>query len=806
MTIDEMLDKLDGVREEADGYVVCCPAHGDRSPSLKITPREDGRVLVVCRAGCAQADVLAALEARGIPRSALRSADVTGARVSRAGRPDAIGPGEIAGLRAFVDTACSALDDATTEYAARRFGLTPEQCRELELGTSTTGRYEFRFVSATFTRYPRLTVPFRGFDGITRALQGRDLTGDCPVRWAGLMNPDGKAWARYGVFAGGVGYETVVITEGPGDALTAVGAGYDAIGIRGARVAGDELMIAELVDGIGERDVVIAGDRDASGRNFATALARALTMAGVPVRMLEIPRDGDDLTDWRKRDPGAFAAELHQAVRVAPLFVVDPEPAATESTTATAGESADLDVVEDARAAFDATDVGLAIRLRDHMCGGIRHAPGLGYLTWDGRRWVAGEMQVRQAIHHMGAALISSGRESDRKLALRALTNRAIDAVMAELPAIHGVRTTADEFDAHADLLSVRNGTVNLRTGELRPHSPDDMITQCLDIEYDPTAKAPRWESFLDEVFPNHSDMPAYIRRVIGYGITGHTAEQCYFFHHGGGKNGKSAYLDTLLYVFKGISRSTEFTTFEQRTSVGQASPEVAGLRGYRLVMASETEKYNRLAESLMKQLTGGDAVTARFLNQNPFTFTPRFLLQVAGNYKPAIVSQDQGIWRRVRLIPWEAEFHGAARDKQLPAKLRGEAAGILAWAVRGAQEWYAAGLGEPTSVREATDEYRESEDRLAEFVEAALVVEDGATITPTELRNAYKAWMEEAGFSNKEILAGRSLGVEMESRGWPQKRTKARRFHAGIRVKTETEKHKATADEAADIFGQSRR
>ncbi|MFD5504631.1 phage/plasmid primase, P4 family [Streptomyces sp. NPDC127061] len=823
MKFPDLIEKFGpGVVEEADGYVVRCPAHGDSKPSLKVTLKDDGRVLVVCRAGCTQPDVLSALKEKyGITRADLRGVEAgEGTRTISAARPDAVGPGEVAGLRVFVDEASAALSDSpeAVKYLADRFGLTAEQAEELGVGFAAPGNRPQPWLSRGFTRYPRITVPLYGADGVARGLQGRDISKKCPARWVSLANPDGRTWAKWGFLSAGTGYDTILVTEGPGDGLTSVGVGYDALIIRGAGVARNAALVAELVGVLRGRDVVFAFDPDDAGARGIAVLAEALTKDGNAPRQLAFPNAREDLTAWRERTPETFARELHTAVRSAPVFVLgEPTPAPEAPAPATAGPT-DLVVAEDARAAFDATDVGLAIRLRDHMNGGIKWAAGLGFMVWNGRFWEPGDARVRQALHHMGAALLASGKDYERKLALRALTSRSITDIMEELPSVPGVRAEADAFDRSPDLLSVANGTLNLKTGVLGPHDPDDLITQCLDVEYDPGAECARWLAFLDEVFPNHPDMPAYIRRLVGYGLTGYTSEQVFVFHHGGGKNGKSVYLDTLLSVFRGVARSTEFTTFEQRTGIGQASPEVAGLRGYRMVMASETEKYNRLAESLVKQLTGGDAITARFLHQNPFTFTPRFLLQVAGNYKPAIVSQDYGIWRRVKLIPWEATFNGSQQDSHLPAKLRGEAAGILAWAVRGAQEWAATGLGEPTTVVEATQDYRESEDRLAEFIETALVVESGATITPTELRTTYQQWAQDSGLTSKETLAGWSISVEMESRGYPKKRTASRRFHEGIRLRTDSERHRANASEiatqitgagdstaSADIFGQAK-
>ncbi|MFD3361576.1 phage/plasmid primase, P4 family [Streptomyces albidoflavus] len=789
---------------------------------MKITIKDSGQALVVCRAGCSQPEVLAALRTMGITAADLYNIDGRGARTISARSAESVGPGEIAGLRMFVDESSAALEEGTpaAEYLSDRFGLSVEQAQDLGVGFAVPGGRPQAWLSRGFTRHPRVTVPLGGFDGVVRGLQGRDLSGRCPARWVSLTNVDGRQWAKYGVLRSGAGYDTVLITEGPGDALTAVGAGYDAVAVRGAGLARNAALVAELADGLRDSDVVLAGDRDRAGASFTDSLAGALVRAGVMVRRLEIPTDGDDLTDWRERDPAAFPAALHSAVRSAPV-VREEEPTTKQIETRKEEPMSETDAAlaqmgMSDRQMFDATDVGIAVRLRDFMArggGGVRYARGLGFLVWDGTVWAPGDSAVRRAIHLMGAELIASGEDADRKLALKALTNRSIDAVIKELPSVPGVPADAVDFDADDHLLSVANGTVNLRTGALQPHDPRDLITRRLDVAYRPDAKADRWEQFLVEVFPDHPELPAFMRRLVGYGITGSTAEQCFAFMHGGGSNGKSVFLDALIHVFKGVTRSTEFSTFEQRVSVGQASPELAALRGARLVTASETEKYSRLAEALVKQVTGGDPVTCRFLHQNAFTYVPSFLIMVAGNYRPAILSQDLGTWRRVKLIPFEATFRGAKRDGTLPAQLRAEAEGILRWAVQGATEWYAGGLQEPATVSAATQDYRESEDRLAEFLEARCVRESSARVAPMAIRRAYAEWAEDAGLSRKEVLSGWSLGVELESRGFVKEKRGSRWGFEGLRLMTDAEQSAARADAErttteeptgpTDIFGQ---
>lgn len=825
MKLTDILARLSGVQADHDGHLALCPAHTDREhPSLKLTLKEDGKLLIVCRSGCKGEDILRKL---GLEPRDLFNVDGQGVRTVSAKPPESIGVAEIAGLRAYVDETSAALPDAdeALTYLADRFGLSVDVAGDLGVGFAAPGPRTQPWLSRAFTRHPRITVPLTGFDGMIRGLQGRDLSGKCPARWMSLTNVGTRVWSKYGLMSAGTGYDTILVTEGPGDGLTAVGVGYDALVIRGAGLANNAQLVTELVAGLDGRDVVLAGDPDTAGDRFTNALATALLTEGRTVRRLQFPNAKEDLTAWRERTPDTFPAELHSAVRSAlvmeaitatPVHSSRKEEKAATPATDAALESMDIS----ARGLFDGTDVGIAVMLRDFMSrggGGVRYATGLGYLVWDGKIWAPGDAKVREALHLMGAELIASGDDSKRRLALKALTNKSIDAVIKELPSVPGVPADALDFDARHELLTVENGTIDLRSGTLRPHSPSDMLTKRLALAYRPDAQAPRWLRFLTEVFPTHPEMPAFMCRLVGYGITGSTSEQCFVFMHGQGSNGKSAFLDALIHVFRGVTKSTEFSTFEQRVTVGQASPELAALRGARLVTASETEKYSRLAEALVKQLTGGDPVTARALYGSPFTYVPNFLLMVAGNYKPAILSQDLGVWRRVKLIPFEATFkRGSTADTSLPTQLRDEAEGILAWAVRGAQEWYEHGLMEPGSVSTATQDYRESEDRLAEFIAARLVQEPGARVAPMAIRRNYAEWAEDAGLSRKEVLSGWALGVELESRGFTKRRSGGKWGFDGIRLMTDTERESASrlaevVDEPApttgpqDIFGQAK-
>ncbi|WNI28614.1 phage/plasmid primase, P4 family [Streptomyces sp. ITFR-6] len=804
MRLTEILGRLSGVVDDHDGHLALCPAHRDRTtPSLKLTLKEDGQLLYVCRAGCAQKVVTAKMQELGLAPSDFFNVDGQGARTISAKAPESIGPGEIAGLKMFVDETSAALTDSpeAVAYLADRFGLSVEQADDLDVGYAAPGDRPQAWLTRGFSRYPRLTVPLVGFDGVVRGLQGRDLSGKCPARWVSLANVDGKTWAKYGVLSAGTGYDTILVTEGPGDGLTSVGVGYDALIIRGAGPARNAALVAELVEQLRGRDVVLAFDPDDAGARGIGALATALVADGNHPRQLPFPNAKEDLTDWRERTPATFPAELHTAVRSAPVVELRPAPTPElpkEETDVSDTDAALQTMSVSSREAFDITDVGIAVRLRDYMArtgGGVRYADGIGFLVWDGRVWAPGGGDVRSALLQMGAELISSGDDGARKLALKALSNLSIKNVIEVLPSVPGVRAEAADFDARHDLLSVANGTVDLRTGKIHTHTPADMITKRLAVAYHPDAPAERWNQFLTEVFPGHPDLPGFMKRLVGYGCTGSTSEHCFAFMHGQGSNGKSVFLDALIHVFRGVTQATQFSTFEKSVNVGQASPELASLRGARLVTASETEKYSRLAEALVKQLTGGDPITCRFLNQNPFTYVPSFLLLVAGNFKPAILSQDEGTWRRVKLIPFDATFSYARgnKDTTLPARLREEAEGILAWAVAGAVEWYAQGLGEPSSVATATQDYRESEDRLQEFLNACTVREEGVRVAPMAIRRTYAEWAEDASLDRKERLSGWALAIELESRGFKKDKKRGAWGFNNLRLMTDQEKERAS-------------
>lgn len=790
MEINELLGHFEGVAEDHDGMLMHCPSHSDSQTSLKLIVHENGKVGIVCRAGCPSADVV---KASGLPWSAFFN--VTGAsNVAPSAAPSPVTGPPVTRLAVYVDASRERYAGSAAEtYAADRFGITPDLAERLELGYDEgTG---FAHTHGAYTRYPRLVVPFPDHTGRPHALQGRDITGECEGRWVGLTNPDGMAWGRYAFFNVSGGTAPVIVSEGPGDALSAVGAGLDALAIRGAALATAEGLVEALTD----RTVLVAGDNDTAGQKFNAKVAEILAPHGVSVLPLPIPeRLGNkaDLTDWRKEDPAAFPDVLAEAVREAmtpkevagvAIETVEKETgvkAVTQDQGRAArrliGELSDTYGRTDRGEGSDATN---AYALVAWSQGSIKYAPGLGFYVWNGQVWEKSGERVRNQVHAMGAALMLAGATVEARGFT--FTNR-IEALLTELRSVPTVYANADDFDASPHLLSFRNGTVDLRNGAIRPHQREDLITAMVDVFYDPNAKAPLWESFLSEIMPGMPEMPGYLQRLIGYGITGLATEQCFAVLHGKGANGKSVLCETLKGTFRSVTKTTRVATFEEKAS-GSIPNDVAALREARLVLASEGDANKPMSETVIKNATGDEEMTARFLRQEEFSFLPKFLLLLATNHKPQFKGQDEGLWRRVKLIPFKRYFTPEERDHQMKSKLLAEASGIAAWAVRGAVEWHKHGLQDPEVIRDATKDYRESSNPLDEFCPGMYEItrDDADKVAGATLYLDYKDWCEASGLQRGDIWKRPTLYRAIEDLGASKVKEKPGIVLYGIR-KTE--------------------
>lgn len=426
------------------------------------------------------------------------------------------------------------------------------------------------------------------------------------------------------------------------------------------------------------------------------------------------------------------------------------------------------------------TDHGNALRFVEQHRDAVRFVPAWGkWVRWDGKRWRASEFAIDEAMATARSIYVEAGACADpeqaKKLSAWAHSSsmrRGLEAMPKLAGGMRAMQLEPDQLDADRMLFNCANGTLDLRTGELRPHAQDDLISKVSPVAYDSAATCPRWEQFLERILPSPA-VRSFMQRAIGYALTGDVGEQVMFFMYGFGMNGKSTFLTTLQYIFGDYAKQADASLLLS-TEHEQHTANKADLQGARLVVCSEVEQGRSFSEVTIKQLTGGDQVKARFLYGNFFEFTPAHKIFLAANHKPRVRGTDHAIWRRLRLVPFDQRITPEEKDTQLGEKLQAEAAGILAWAMRGCVEWQRAKLGEPSEVLAAVADYREDQDSLGHFIAETLEAGEGF-LPSTAIYAAYVRWCERAG---EKPWTLRSLSNTLIERGFqPGKTTVARGF-----------------------------
>jgi putative DNA primase/helicase len=434
---------------------------------------------------------------------------------------------------------------------------------------------------------------------------------------------------------------------------------------------------------------------------------------------------------------------------------------------------------------FESSDLGNARRLVDAHGKFFRHAPQLGqWLTWDGRRWAedsTGEI-VRYAKRITDLILDEGHLISDDKLFSWGKRSQSAPCIanMVQLAKTEpGIPVLVRDLDANPYAFNVRNGTLDLLTGDLHPNRQSDLITKLANVDYDPEAQCPTWQMTLDGIFAGDQSMMKCLQLFAGYSLTGIVSEQKMTFSHGTGANGKTTVMNALRSITGdyGISLASDVLIDTGHVS---HSTGITDLRGARFVTATETEEGRRFNESLVKQLTGGDPIKARRMRTDNFEFQPTHKLWMSGNHLPRINGTDHAIWRRLALLPFEVRF---PIDPTLSDRLIEETSGILAWAVRGCLEWQRDGLQWPERVELATQGYRDSQDHIGRFVADVCVVCEGCHVTSVALRQAYEAWCAEQG---DHAWTANAVGRELTNRGFVPKRTNKVRIWAGIGLAAE--------------------
>jgi len=722
MEILHFLNKFQGVKQtEPNEWQAKCPSHDDRVASLSIGLRGE-KILVNCHAGCRTEDVLQAvnLQMRDLFLDCPQRAETRQAR-----------------HKSITETVMLQGSEGYWNY------------------TDEEGVVLYRMV-----RYPQGNG--KRFVAYRPNGNGRWISGITGVRRVSyglpeLMEADPS--------------EPVFVVEGEKHVNRLRSLGLTAT----CNPFGAGKWCSEYCEPLRDRNVVILPDNDEPGRRHGNQVAKSLQGIAHSIDTVVLPAllPKGDIIDWL--DAGHDTAELLGLVRSTQKVasaVAAPEPKQ--------------------HSVAHLTDMGNAERLvqlhgRDlHYC-----YPSARWLVWDGTRWNTNQEgalvyraknTVRGIYAEASKATDSTERRQIAEWAKRSEGETRLNAMISLARSEPGIPILPEALDSKPWLLNVTNGTINLNTGDLQPHRREDLCTKLAPVNYDPNATCPLWVQFLNRILDGKQDLIAFVQRAVGYALTGSTREQVLFMLYGTGANGKSTFLEILQAMLGDYAKYAEFETFLARKSSGPRN-DIADLVGARLVCAQEIEGGARLAESVVKHLTGGDTVKARFLFREFFEFKPQFKLFLAANHKPVIRGTDLAIWRRIHLLPFTVVIPPEEQDKDLPSKLKDELAGIMTWAVRGCLAWQSDGLTPPKSVIAATQEYREEMDILAGFLVECCVINTNAKARAGELYAAYREWCEKNG---EKPVSQRNFGSRLQERGLKSARTRRYRMWEGIGIQVE--------------------
>jgi putative DNA primase/helicase len=436
------------------------------------------------------------------------------------------------------------------------------------------------------------------------------------------------------------------------------------------------------------------------------------------------------------------------------------------------------------------TDLGNARRLVALHGHDLLHCPELGWLAWNGRRWdrdQTGEVQRRAKtipkswaddarIVHATARFETD--EIERKRIVRrtahvqgwarscesAKTLKAMEGVAVSEPTMH---VSVDVLDADPWLLNAQNGTIDLRTGKLNPHRREDLLTHICSASYDPDARSQLWAGFLDQLTGEDQELQKALQRAAGYSLIGSNPERVVFLAVGRGGSGKSTFVEALKNTLGDYARTANFDAFLKKRSGGGPSPELARLRGARVVISIEVDEGQEFAHAAVKSLSGGDTITVRHLYKDFFEFLPTFTLMLVANDPPIVDPDDDAMWSRIRVLPLDnplpqAERDPRVRDALINVPISGSA--ILTWLVQGTLMYLDEGLGDSVAVAAATAAYRTSMDHFGDFLKEHCELGRDKVVGSTPLLARYDSW---AQLNGEPRLTSKALGKILRKKGF---------------------------------------
>lgn len=444
---------------------------------------------------------------------------------------------------------------------------------------------------------------------------------------------------------------------------------------------------------------------------------------------------------------------------------------------------------------YNTTDMGNAERFIDLHGANVRYCSQLGkdghWLIWDSRRWKVDytlriHALAKEVVPMIYADIANAATAKERKrLFTWAVHTEGLAArnnmIKDSRPM---VAIEVSELDQDRWLLNVANGTLDLRTGNLAAHAQSDKLTKLINVDFDPNAECSQWEAFLNECMANNQHLVSYLQKTVGYSLTGDVSEKAIFIMHGPTNTGKTTFIETVSALIGEYAAKIQTQTLMWQRERNNTN-DIARLKGARFVYACESEESERLAEGRLKEISGGDTITARFLHAEFFEYDPEFKVWLATNHKPR-VSNDPATWDRLKLIPFVVPVPEDRKDKKLKQKLRSELSGILRWAIDGCLMWQRDGLRHPDDVIAATKDYRNQMDVIGMFIDECCDIGEFFRVTSRDLYDAYKRWSADSG---EYTESQRALGLKLRDRDLTNEmitsgQQKGRTEWVGIRLK----------------------
>ena len=718
MTTDEILALLDGVKRSGDGWMAFCPAHKDRNRSLSVKATDDGRTLLHCFAGCTSDGIV---DAMGCEMKDLFAEN--GTRGGRRWRQE----------------------DA--DHALAQRGLRRETIEHFRIVPDLEKQ------AWAFPLGARRPTKYKAF----QAGNGR------PKYWS----QKGAKLSTYHL-APCVRARDAWLVEGEPDVWICHQAGVLAFSLTGGAENPPKAALVQAISDAKIGTVHIVYDRDDRGRSGAAKVAAALRAAGQAVTVHQLPTSvgpsGDVTTLYNNLggEDGAF----REAIELLPM--VEDAPVGTPPPTAGGLEPSVPASPADGPQALTRNDTENAARLVARHGDRLHYiAPWGRWLVWSREegRWVLDyrDIGVRELAKDVGCDLKETAAgEPDadvaKKLfafALKSLDSHGISGMVNLARGIEGIPLDHEALDRDGWLLGVANGVIDLHSGTLRPADPADLMTMRCPVVWDEDAGAPRWEQAMEEWFPD-SEVRAYVQRVAGSALVGAQRDHVFTIHYGSGRNGKGTFVRAITRALGPYGVVIHLSLLVEQKYKEHDTVRAALFRT-RLAVASETQRRVKLDEASVKNLTGGDRITARRMREDLWEFDPTHSLWLQTNYLPEIAGRDRGIWSRIWVVKWEATFSDDDQDKDLGETLAGEAPGIIRWLVEGCLEWQQHGLAEPEAVIRETLAYRRAEDVLGRFAsDIGLVFDRNLEIPAGELQRLLAEWATGEGIDppRQEIAA----------------------------------------------------